>query len=269
MVEQHYTGAITEISERELRPVTRLIEPPACLLGGWAVYFHVTPGFRAEHDREYIGSRDIDLGFHVDPAWTETELLDSPIGVSIDRIQEHGYDPLSFRFVRHFDRETSDPLTPEEANATPQHNIFSLYLDLVADTRELDRFRDALGFTPVAEELLQHVFDGRGTEPLNEFVDWDAPDSIMIVSPGLLAGMKIRSIPDRTKDHKLVKDVLDLYALLWYIEDLDAMLSAARSWVTDEDVEAAQRSITDADYDSAASLVGIDADQVKNTINRL
>lgn len=91
----------------------------------------------------------------------------------------------------------------------------------------------------------------------------------MIVTPDLLAAMKIRSIPDRTKNHKLVKDVLDLYALLWYIEDLGAMLSAARSWVTDEDVEAAQRSITDTEYDSASSLVGINADQVKNTITRL
>lgn len=66
MVAEHYVGALTGISERELRQVTRLVEPPACLLGGWAVNYHINPGFRAEHGRDIIGSRDIDLGFQVD-----------------------------------------------------------------------------------------------------------------------------------------------------------------------------------------------------------
>lgn len=66
MVRQYYVDEITDISEQELRPLCQTVEPPACLLGGWAVHLHVNDGFRSEYGREYIGSRDVDLGFHVD-----------------------------------------------------------------------------------------------------------------------------------------------------------------------------------------------------------
>ena len=62
MVRQYYVPQVTELSEQELQAVFEAAQPPVCLLGGWAVHLHVTPGFRAEHGREYIGSRDIDIG---------------------------------------------------------------------------------------------------------------------------------------------------------------------------------------------------------------
>lgn len=66
MVRQYYVPQVTELSEQELREVFEAAEPPVCLLGGWAVHLHVNPGFRSEHGREYIGSRDIDIGVHID-----------------------------------------------------------------------------------------------------------------------------------------------------------------------------------------------------------
>ncbi len=72
MVRQYYADEITGISEEELRPLCQTVEPPACLLGGWAVHLHVNDGFRDAYGREYIGSRDVDLGFHVDPDWSGT-----------------------------------------------------------------------------------------------------------------------------------------------------------------------------------------------------
>lgn len=64
MVRQYYVPRITELSEQELQTVFNTVEPPAALLGGWAVHLHVNDSFQREYGREYIGSRDIDLGIH-------------------------------------------------------------------------------------------------------------------------------------------------------------------------------------------------------------
>ena len=93
MVRQYYVDEITDISEQELRPLCQTAEPPACPLGGWAVHLHVNDGFREEYGREYIGSRDVDLGFHVDPDWERDELKAAPVGRSVQRVLDQGDIP--------------------------------------------------------------------------------------------------------------------------------------------------------------------------------
>ena len=78
-----YAEAVTEFSEGELQDVLRVAEPPICLLGGWAVHRQVSEGFRDTHSRDYIGSRDVDLGFHVDQDWTADDITDSPVGETL------------------------------------------------------------------------------------------------------------------------------------------------------------------------------------------
>ena len=51
---------------RELSKVLSELGGQVCLLGGWAVYLTVNENFRASEGRNFMGSRDIDLGFHVD-----------------------------------------------------------------------------------------------------------------------------------------------------------------------------------------------------------
>lgn len=82
-----YAEEVTGISEGELKDVLRAAQPPICLLGGWAVNLHVTEGFQDAHGRAYIGSRDIDLGIHVDPRWTVEDLADSPVATTLDHIE--------------------------------------------------------------------------------------------------------------------------------------------------------------------------------------
>jgi len=76
-----YAEAVTTLSENELQDVFSAAEPPICLLGGWAVHLHITDGFRDAHDRPYIGSRDIDLGIHVDPSWSTSGPLNSSTSI--------------------------------------------------------------------------------------------------------------------------------------------------------------------------------------------
>lgn len=101
MVRQYYVPQVTALSEQELQAVCDAAHPPVCLLGGWAVHLHVTPGFHDAHGREYIGSRDIDIGVHVDASWSREDFPVTPVGDSISAIEDLGYTKSRFGFVQH------------------------------------------------------------------------------------------------------------------------------------------------------------------------
>lgn len=269
MVRQYYVPEITELSERELQVVFDAVEAPVCLLGGWAVHHHVGPGFDDEHGRQYIGSRDIDIGIHVDPDWTSDELSKTPVGESITGIQDLGYTRSRFGFAQNFLRDGQKRITEEEANEYRMHEVFQVYVDVIPDTTELDAFRNSFGFEPPAEPLLQPVFEkGRG-EPLSNYVSWPASDDVLIVSPELLAAMKIRSLPDRDKGHKRVKDAADLHALLWYVKDYAEITSLVLDYVSDADLESLEQSVDRDAFANAAQLLQIDRQLVSESIQRL
>ena len=53
----------TETSFTYLQEIVKILKEPICILGGWAVYFTVNNAFKEDQGRNYLGSRDIDLGF--------------------------------------------------------------------------------------------------------------------------------------------------------------------------------------------------------------
>lgn len=269
MVRQYYVPQITELSEQEFQTVFETAEPPICLLGGWAVNLHVTPGFHSEHGREYIGSRDIDIGIHVEESWNSEDLRETPIGRSISAIEDVGYTKSRFGFVQHFHRDSQERISEEQATEHSMHEVFQVYVDVIPDTAKLDTFRDVFGFKPPAEPLLAPAFEENDSEPLSEYVSWSPVAEKRIVPPELLAAMKIRSLPDRDKSHKRVKDVADLHALLWYVADYADMKAAALEYVSDSDVEEFSGAVDDSDFDEAASLLQIEPQIISNSINRL
>jgi len=265
-----YAAAVTRLSETELQEVITVAEPPACLLGGWAVHLHVTDGFQAAHGRPYIGSRDIDLGVHVDPDWSEADLEAAPVATTLERIEHDlGYRRGRFGFYQQFHRETGDRLTDDEARRQPAHAIFRVDIDVIPDTTALDSFEEAFGFRPPAEPLLAPVFADDEGEPLDEYVSWTAPDTALIAPPALLAAMKVRAFPERDKSHKQLKDISDLHALLWYTGEYGEMRAAVRARVPDDDVATFRAAITDDLYERAGSLVGIDSTTVRQSIEQL
>jgi len=269
VVRQYYVPQVTELSERELRTVFEAAEQPVCLLGGWAVHFHVAPGFKAEHSREYIGSRDIDIGVHVDAGWSSRSLSETPVGGSISAIEDLGYTKSRFGFVQHFLRDSQDRISEAEASEYSMHEVFQVYVDVIPDTTELETFRDAFGFKPPAEPLLGPVFEEDKGEPLTEYVSWSVPADKLIVSPELLAAMKIRSLPDRDKSHKRVKDVADLHALLWYVTDYAEMRTSALEYVSDSDVAEFVEAVDDSVFEDAATLLQIESELISDSITRL
>jgi hypothetical protein len=269
MVRQYYVDQVTELSEQELQSVFDIAEPPVCLLGGWAVHLHVNPQFENEHGRQYIGSRDIDLGVHVDSEWTPEELPETPVGKSITRIRELGYTKSRFGFVQNFHRDNGDRISEDKANQYDMHEIFQVYIDIIPDTTELEDFREAFGFKPPAEPLLKPVFEEGEGEPLADHVLWEPPGDTRIVPPELLAAMKTRSLPDRDKSHKRVKDVADLHALLWYTKDYSQMKSDLLQRASEEDIQRLEEAVNAELFENAAQLLQINPDLIENSITRL
>jgi hypothetical protein len=268
MVRQYYVPQITEISEQELQSIFDATKPPVCLLGGWAVHLHVNPGFSDTHGREYIGSRDIDLGIYINPDWTTTQVKENNIGETLHTIEELGYSRSRFGFVQPFSHDTGERLSEEEARNRPQHELFEVYIDLIPDTTELDTFQEAFGFTPPAETLLKPVFNEDLGEPLSDLVSWDAEDA-QIVPPELLGAMKVRSLPDRDKSHKQVKDIADLHALLWYIKDYNQIKDQVHKIVSDTDLNRLQSAVTEEGINAAANLLQIEPSIIRDSIQRL
>jgi len=260
---------VTKLSEKELQSVFGVAEPPICLLGGWAVHLHVNPGFQQSHGREYIGSRDIDIGVHIDPDWNSEELENSSVGKTLGEIEGLGYEKSRFGFVQNFQRETGERISESEAQQFGMHEVFQVYIDVIPDTPKLDGFQERYGFTPPAETLLRPVFEKDIGEPLSGYVSWDAPSNVLIVPAELLAAMKIRSLPDRDKNHKRVKDVADLHSLLWYTKDYREVKTGVMEHVSDDDLSRVQEAVDDELFERAAQLLQIDPELITSSIQRL
>lgn len=265
-----YADAVTRHSEGELQAVLGVAEPPVCLLGGWAVHIQVTQGFREASGRDYIGSRDIDLGVHVDEDWAADDLIDSPVGATLDRIEDAlGYHRGRFGFYQQFHRDTGERLDDDRARDLPPHTVFRLDIDVIPDTTQLDAFETAFGFRPPAEPLLRPVFNDATGTPLDDQVDWTVPEATRIAPPAALAAMKLRAFPNRDKSHKRLKDLADLHALLWYVTDYDAVKDAALEQVTDDDLRAFDAAINPDLYERSARLLNVEPTVFRQSIERL
>jgi hypothetical protein len=265
-----YVDAVTTLSEQELQDIIAAASPPVCLLGGWAVHLHVTQGFQDAYDRSYIGSRDIDLGVHIEPDWTTEEISTTAVATTLQQIEEElGYTRGRFGFYQQFHRETGNRLSDEAAKDHPPHNIFRVDIDIIPDTTALDTFHETFGFRPPAEPLLEPAFTAGRAAPLGEYVSWETPAEALVAAPELLAAMKVRALPQREKSHKRLKDLADLHSLLWYVTEYSEIKDAVHAHLDTDDSEAFQEMTTDDLYDRAARLIGVDVTLLSQSIERL
>jgi len=78
----------TRTSYKYLQKVISALEEPICIIGGWAVFFHVNKSFQKAQGRPYLGSRDIDLGFHLDKNATIEQMKNSSLAKSIEILEK-------------------------------------------------------------------------------------------------------------------------------------------------------------------------------------
>lgn len=265
-----YSDEVTEFSGSELQQLLEIAAPPVSLLGGWAVHLHVTDPFEAEHGRKYIGSRDIDLGVHVNPEWDVGTLQSQPVSRTLTAVEsELSYNRGRFGFYQYFHRMTKERLSDADAAEYPQHEIFRVDIDVLPSTEELDSFAEAFGFRPPAEPLLDPVFSNGQFQDLDEFVGWDVTTDVRLAPRAILAAMKVRAFPERDKSHKRLKDLADLHALVWYGSDFNQLRPEVVAHLTQEDITLFTEAVTDEAFANAALLIGVDTDVLRNSIQQL
>lgn len=192
-----------EISYKYIKTVVGRLEEPICLIGGWAVYHHVNKNFKKATGRNYIGSRDIDLGFHFEKDWSEKYLRGSTFAKSLRIIEEElGFVPVGFRYLKEFHIETEKELSKDEVKTTPQHFIFPLYIDPVVDIIH-PKFYEVFKFNPVDEPLLEMVFRDKA----NRMAEKSFGKSLWLPKPHILLATKLNSVISRDKEHKRLKDI--------------------------------------------------------------
>jgi len=179
-------------------------------LGGWAVYHIVSKNFEKTNGRSYIGSRDIDIGFHIDKDWTEKQLRGSGFVSAISAIEKIGFQSVSFRLIKNFDMDTGKELSPKEAAKRPLYQIFQLFIDPIVDYIH-PKIKEIVGFVPIDEPFLTFLFQNKMYTTTNVL-----GREAMLPTPELLLAMKLNSALRRDKEGKRIKDITDIYALMWY-----------------------------------------------------
>jgi hypothetical protein len=246
------------ISRRYLDKITEVLDEPIVMLGGWAVYLSVNENYRKVTGREYIGSRDIDLGFHMGESSKSQTLIDV-----IDTLEkELGFSPLSFRFLKEVHRETGLELDQETARRTPSYDIFPLYVDLIVDHIPYN-FKETYGFNPVDETLLKRIFENENERSEITFLG----KNLWLPSPNVLLATKVKSYPSRDKEHKRIKDMCDIISLLLF----------SKGWTKDTVVKLVGKEVfqkfkdilREEDMIEASGIIGIEMDLVKNAINKM
>ncbi len=253
-----------EISQSHLSQVFSKVREPIGLLGGWAVYITVNKNFSASQGRNYIGSKDIDLGFHIDKNWSDAELKNSVFARAIMALKEIGFRPLSFRLVKYFHTETRKELDEEQVRTLDQHFMFDLYVDPIVDSIHPNA-KKVLGFVPIDEPLLSHVFDGRRCTMLKAF-----EGSFMLPHTEVLLATKINAVPNRDREHKRIKDIADIYALLWHSDTKIAELKEkVLKIITAQKISEVVSSFNEEDYASVSQVLGVDKAEISRVIGEL
>lgn len=259
-----YNEYETDISSRYLKEVVKIVNEPVCILGGWAVYFTVNERVQKEKGSGYLGSKDIDLGFHIDTTLSEEDLKETPFAKTIILLEQNGFESQSYRYYKDISIGTGEALTNEQSASIPTHDVFKMYIDLIVDDIH-PAFEKTFGFTPIDESLLTPVFG----EEKNRIILKEFGKMLWVPIPELLLATKIKSLPSRTADNKKIKDVCDIYSLGWYSgEQIDHLKEAIRRLNTKKERDEVLRCIqTEKElFDSSARVMGIEKETIKNLV---
>ncbi|MEA3343757.1 MAG: hypothetical protein U9Q92_06350 [archaeon] len=260
----HYERYETEISEKYLKKIIRTY-PDTVLLGGWAVYLHVNSNFKKARGRNYSGSRDIDLGFHMDTKWDKDHLKNSPFSRITRHLTCEGFEWQGSRLFKNYHTETERELTLEESKKLFTPSIFPLYIDPIVDSIH-SQFSATFGFVPIDEPLLRYAFEDKRLRRNKKIFG----TAVILPAPALLIATKLNSFPERDKDHKRIKDISDIFALLFYSgETLPSIKDMLFTFYEKTKAKTVVENITNEDISSVASVLGFDFIEIKRVLLEL
>ncbi|MEK6886947.1 MAG: hypothetical protein AABW88_03875 [Nanoarchaeota archaeon] len=243
----------TKTSYKYLKEVIKNLAEPICILGGWAVFFHVNKKFEKAQGRPYLGSRDIDLGFNMGAG----DALAQTIKTLTEKLR---FESISFRLLKEIHTETEEEI--KKGEKVHAHFTFPLFVDLIVDSIPKD-FKKTFGFDPIDEPLLNLVFSKKEHIILNEF-----DKKLLLPKPELLLAMKINSLPDRDKQHKKIKDICDIFALAWY-SDIQLNDINLVQFIPKNNLKKCGDVVTNDDYRAAEIQIGHSAEEIKRVFNMI
>ena len=206
-----YERMETDASLDALKILAVELPEPLILMGGWAVHLTVNERYAEEHNAPYLGSRDVDLGFHIDVDASIEELRQCSFAKTLDILRRVGYwESGTSRFCRIIDKGTGRTLNEMEAGNIPLYDLFYLYIDPMVD-RIHPLNNEVFKIKPIDEPLLAYAIE---KERMREITI--SEKTILVPQPEVLLAMKLSAFPRRTKDDKKVKDACDIYALIWH-----------------------------------------------------
>lgn len=257
-----YENYETDISQNNLSKVFSEVPEPLCLLGGWAVYLIVNENFeKANNGKKYHGSKDIDLGFHIDEKSSNNSLVDSTFNKTIQVLEKNGFYLIGSRLVQHYHITTRKGLTLEESKKIPTYDMFNLYVDPIVD-RVTPNIKSMLGINPVDEPLLREVFENGKYRTIEAF-----GAKIMLPNVEVLLSTKINSVLERQKDHKRTKDIADIYALMWHSGiKIPILRKKVLQIINETKVTEVILKFTDQDYEEAGKALGINKEEISKVI---
>lgn len=259
-----YQRTETETSQQQLKKIFARVKGEACLLGGWAVYYLVNNNFEKATGRSYIGSRDIDLGFHINKKWTKQQLENSEFAKTIKIIEDMGFNSVSFRLIKDFNIENGKELTTQESAKLPIYQIFQLYIDPIVDNINPE-IKNLLGFVPIDEPLLSLVFKDKMQSP-----KLILGKKVILPEPSALLAMKINSAPKRDKENKLIKDIADIYALLWHSDvKISQLKEQLYSIIPKEKVTKTTKEFSGESIERVAKVLGIRAQEIQRVLSEI
>ena len=254
----------TKTSYKYLQEVIKALQEPICILGGWAVFFHVNRNFQKAQKRPYLGSRDVDLGFHLDKNSTIEEMKNSSLAKSLDILENKlKFKSISFRLLKEIHTETEEEIA--EGQIIPSHFIFPMYIDPLVDFIPKD-FKKVFKFNPADEPLLRFAFnDSKYREELKEF-----NKKLWLPKIELLLATKINALSFRDKEHKKIKDICDIFALLWYSgEEIKILAGNVRQFISLDKIKKAISLIRKEDYEKASIQLKHSPQEIKRVIEIL
>ncbi|MFH1225653.1 MAG: hypothetical protein V1676_07705 [Candidatus Diapherotrites archaeon] len=246
-----YDSRETARSYEYLGKVVSVLQEPVCLIGGWAVFLTVNRNYKAGTGRDYLGSRDIDLGFHLEE---RGDFSKSAFSVSMKKLTEEGFREVGGRMAKELDFDTGRELQKEEAQRKPSFEIHKMYVDLLADRVPKPHIGKG-GKLLLDEPLLQYAFaDKANREELEEF-----GRKLWLPKPWLLLAMKTKSLPGRQKEDKRRKDIADMAAIILFAKHEGGppkMLEVMRK----DKITQSLKGITQAEIKETELLLGIQPD---------
>jgi len=249
-----YKDIETQTSYKYLKEVIGSLNEPICILGGWAVFFHVNEGFAKAQGRPYLGSRDIDLGFSVGK-----KMEDSALAKAIEILTKKlKFQWVSFRLLKEIHTETGKEI--KKGENVPSHLIFPMYVDVIVDSIPTN-FKKQFGFTPIDEPLLKGVFEKNEFTPMREF-----KRKLLLPTSEYLLAMKVNSLPERDKEHKKIKDLCDLFALAWYSSSVNIKKIRLTDYVPEKNIKRCLKAIADDDMAKASAQLGDSKEEVRSVI---